>query len=463
VHDSRISIATHAAYGVPSFAFAYLLFFVQFYFLKFATDDLLLPPAVVSVLFGVAKLWDGASGPLVGSWSDRLRSRFGRRRPFLAGSLPLLVAGFTMLWLVPQSLSGTAMIVWIAVALFVFFTAFDLYTLPHMALGAELSTDSHERTRLFAVRHISFTMGLMLAFGGIQVVMNADNPRLAAGELAIPAAIVAAVVLAIVPIAVREPVRPSLSGGRGFVAAFRDVLSTSAARRLFAVEFIESVGVGAVGTIAPYIAEYLLRRPEVVGVLPAAYVVSGVVAVPIWVRVSRSFGKRNTWMAAMLLASAAFAGIGTVGVGDFGLLMALLVVAGAAMGCGGVLGRALLADVIDLDERRTGERKEGVYSAASTLALKVGAALSIAASGPVMTATGFVPNVEQTAESLLGIRLLFAGLPCAGFLIGAWVFRGFSLDGLASEAHQLRDAGIAAGGEAAVHRERLPGHEGRVG
>ena len=104
-------------------------------------------------------------------------------------------------------------------------------------------------------------------------------------------------------------------------------------------------------------------------------------------------------------------------------------VAGAAMGCGGVLGNALLADVIDLDEQRTGERKEGVYSAAMLLALKVGTALALAASGPVMTTAGFTPNVEQTEASLVGIRFLFAGLPCLGFLIGAWLFRGFSLDG----------------------------------
>jgi GPH family glycoside/pentoside/hexuronide:cation symporter len=429
VQDPRLSRATLAAYGVPSFAFAYLLFFVQFYFLKFATDVLLLAPAVVSLLFGLAKLWDGINGPLVGSLSDRLRSRFGRRRPFLVGSLPLLVFGFVMLWTMPSTLEGGPLIAWIAIALFVFFTAFDLYTLPHLALGAELSTDSHQRTRLFAVRQMSFTVGILLAFGGIQIAMNAEDRRLATAELAIPAALVAALVLAVTPFALREPAPAGRSGGSGLLAALRDVLATSAARRLLGVELIESAGVGAVGTMAPYIAEYLLRRPEVVGLLPAAYVISGVVAIPIWVRLSRSFGKREVWMAAMLLAAAAFAGIWLVGPADLALLLTLLVVAGSAMGCGGVLGKALLADVIDLDERRTGERKEGVYSAASTLVLKVGAALSIAASGPVMTATGFTPNVEQSEESLLGIRILFSGLPCAGFLVGAWLFRGFSLTG----------------------------------
>jgi Na+/melibiose symporter-like transporter len=118
-----------------------------------------------------------------------------------------------------------------------------------------------------------------------------------------------------------------------------------------------------------------------------------------------------------------------VGPGDEARLIALLVAAGAAMGCGGVLSASLLADVIDLDHQRTGERKEGVYSAAMSFVLKLGTSLATAASGFVLGAVGFAPNVEQSSESLLGIRMMFAGLPCLGFLIGAAVFSRFSLAG----------------------------------
>ena len=425
---TQLSPATLVAYGGPSFAFSYLVFFVQFYFFKFATDVLLLAPVLVSLLFGLAKLWDAVSCPLVGSWSDRLRSRWGRRRPFLVGSLPLLIGAYVMLWLPPDGLEAGRLTLWVGVALFAFFTAYDLYTLPQLALGAELSSDSHERTRLFAARQISFTIGILLAFGAIDFAMNSADPRAAARDLAIPSALAAAAVLLVTPLAVRERAGSVGRGGRGFLPAFRDVLATKPARRLLAVEGIEAVGIGAVGTLAPFVAEYLLGRPEVVAVLPAAYVLSGVVAIPLWVSAAARWGKRETWLVAMLLSALAFAGIAMLGRDDLARMIALLALAGAAMGCGSVLGRALLADVIDLDERRTGERKEGAYSAASTLILKAGTALAIAASGPVMSATGFVPNAEQSDESLVGLRLLFAGLPCAGFLIGAWVFRGFSLD-----------------------------------
>jgi GPH family glycoside/pentoside/hexuronide:cation symporter len=426
--EDRVPNAQLLAYGVPVLGVSYMLFFLQFYFLKFATDVLLLSPAIVGVLFSVAKLWDGINGPLIGSFSDRSRSRFGRRRPFLFAALPLLVVGFVMLWTTPRALAGNAQIAWIAVALFVFYTAFDLYTLPHAALGAELSRDPHQRTRLFAVRQMSFTVGMLLAFGAIQVAMNAEDPRAIAAELAIPAALVAVVMLAITPLVLREPVVEGGSGGRGLLPALRDVVSTRPARLLLLVHFVESAGVGAVGTMAPYVSEYLLQRPDVVGLLPAAYVISAVVSIPIWVRISRRFGKRDTWLAAMVLAAGAFAGIWFIGAGDVVLATSLLAVAGCAMGCGGVLASALLADVIDLDERRTGERKEGVYSAAMVLVLKVGTSVAVAASGIVMTKTGFVPNVVQSESSLFGLRMLFAGLPFLGFVVGALLFRGFSLD-----------------------------------
>jgi Na+/melibiose symporter-like transporter len=392
------------AYGGPILGLSCLLFFVQFYFLKFATDVLLLPPAIVGSLFAVAKLWDAVSDPLVGSWSDRSRSRWGRRRPFLLAALPLLVAGFVMLWSPPAALSARALVVWSGVGLFVFYTAFTLYTLPHVALGAELSADSHQRTRLFAARQMSFTIGILLAFAGIQFAMNADAPRAAAAGLALPAVLGAVALLAVVPLAVREPPPGTRRGGRSLWSGLRDVGGSRPARLLLGVQFVEAAGVGAVGTMAPFVAEYLLGRPDAVAFLPAAYVLAAVVSIPLWVRVSRHLGKRDTWLGAMVLAAGAFLGLSFLGRGDVTLAVGLLIVAGGAMGCGSVLSPSVLADTRPL-----------------TFML-LGTALATAASGVVLGAVGFEPNAEQSERSLLGIRLLFGGMPFAGFALGALLF-----------------------------------------
>jgi GPH family glycoside/pentoside/hexuronide:cation symporter len=419
---SRLSRKVLLAYGGPMLAIAYLLFFVQFYFLKFSTDVLLLPPAAIGLVFAAVKIWDAVSNPFVGNWSDRRRGRLGRRRPFMLGALPLLVAGFVMLWTPPRALVGAPLVGWCALALLVFYGAFAFYTIPHLALGAELSSDSHERTRLFGVRQMSLTVGILAAFGGIQVAMNAAAPRTAAAHLALPAALVAAAILTVTPLLVREPVHKEFDGGKSFWAGLQDVWANPPARRLLLVWFIENTGVGAVGTMAPYVAQYVLHRSDIVGILPGAYVVAAVGAIPLWVSVSRRLGKRETWLVTMFLAACAFGGMGFVGPGDVALTIALLVVAGAAMGSGGVFSSSILADVIDLDAERTGQRKEGVYSAAMTFMMKIGVAGITAVSGLVLGASGFVPNTEQSIESLLGIRVLFAGLPCAGYLFGAALF-----------------------------------------
>lgn len=432
------STAQLLAYGVPALALAYLLFFVQFYYLKFATDVLLLPPVAVGVLFAVAKLWDAISNPLVGSWSDRTRSRFGRRRPFLFAALPVFGGAFVLLWNPPASLAGGALLVWQGAMLFALFTGYALYAIPHAALGAELSTDSHQRTRLFGAKQIAFTIGMLLAFAGIQVAMNAAAPRQAAARLAWPAAAVGVAVLAVTPLLLRER-GGNTPGGQGLRAGVRDLVANRAARILLTVWLIESIGMGAVGTMAPYVAEYVLHRPDVVGTLPAAYVIAGVVTIPIWVRISRRAGARDTWLVAMLFAASAFGGMLVVAADALLLLIALLVVAGSAMGCGSVLASSLMADIIDADEQRTGERKEGIYSAAMMFALKLGSSIATAGSGVALGVIGFVPNVAQSADSELGIRILFAGLPCAGFITGAILFRRFPL-GRRSAPEEVRAA-----------------------
>jgi GPH family glycoside/pentoside/hexuronide:cation symporter len=349
-----------------------------------------------------------------------------RRRPFLFGALPLLAVTFVLLWNPPAELSATATIFWVVFLLFGFFTGFALYAIPHAALGAEVSSDSHERTRLFAVKQISFTLGILLAFAGMQQAMNAAVPRQTTAAMALPTALIAIALLAVTPLLLRESQRQH-DVTQGWFAGLRDVWGNGAARTLIIVWFVENVGVGAVGTMAPYVAQYLFNRPDVVGALSASYVVAGVVAIPLWVRASRHFGARDTWLLGMLLAALAFGGMMFVGRENLTTQFVLLAIAGAAMGCGNVLAWSLLADIIDLDERNSGQRREGMYSAAMIFAMKVGNSLAIAGSGVVLGAVAFTPNAEQTVESLWGMRFLFAGLPCLGFILGAVLFRSFPL------------------------------------
>ena len=444
----RLPLGTVLAYGPPVLGLSTLLFFVQFYFLKFATDVLLIAPALVGTVFALGRLWDAVSDPIAGTWSDRTRTRLGRRRPWMLAAVPLLGATFAMVYLPPRWLSPGLLVAWIAVGLFGFYTAFTAYGVPHQALGAELTTDHHDRSRVFGLRHAFFTLGMLLVFPGMQFVNNAEDPRGAVG-LFVAIGLLVSLLLFVPPLRIGERAEHQGRGGTSSWHAMSDVLRNPHARLLLFVQFIEMAGTGVLGVLAPFAMQYILKRPDLIGALPAVFVVCSVASIPIWVRLSRRFGKRNVWLVAMLGFGVAFGGTGLVRENQWALMMTLLVTAGFCSGCGGTVGPSILADVIDYDEYTTGERKEGAYSAAWGFAIKAANAMIVFVVGVALQLSGFEPNVEQARSAEITLRVLQGGLPFTMFMIGAFLFRRFSLDEreharIRSELERRRSGGGAA-------------------
>jgi GPH family glycoside/pentoside/hexuronide:cation symporter len=431
-----VPLSRLAAFAAPLFGLSTPFFFVLFYYFKFATDVLGIAPLVFGLIFGIGRVWDAISDPLAGLLSDRTRTRFGRRRPWLFAAIPLFAASVLMCWNPPATLTGTEQIVWVSASLFLFFTAFTMYGVPHQALGAELSEDYHERSRIFGARHISFTIGMTGAFGFMHVASNADDVRAAVSDLSVLPARAASRLLSRPPLPLPAPPHYMGRGGASPMQTLRDVTRNPHARLLIAVWFIESMGIGILGILSPYQIEYVLMRKDMTAVLPAAFVATLVLSVPIWVWISQKIGKRDAWRSAMVLGGLGFGATFFAGPGDIAFMAVTLVVAGFAFGCGGAVGPSILADVIDYDEYETGERKEGAYSSAQGLALKLANAAIIGIAGAVLEFSGFVPNVEQTEGTKLILQGVYAGLPFTMLLLAAFVFRKFSLT--AAEHAQIR-------------------------
>jgi Na+/melibiose symporter-like transporter len=412
------SLRTALLYGAPALALSAPVFLFQFYFLNFATDVLRMAPATVGVLVAAGRVWDAVSDPLVGSWSDRTRTRLGRRRPWLLLSAPAVGASCILLWTPPAGLAGRALEGWTALALLVFFSCYTAWAIPHKCLAAELSPDPHARSRLFGVGFMASLVGVALAFGGMQTVANASDPRGAAAALALAAAPLLALILLVPPLALREhPL--GASGSKRPFRALLGVLADRTARRLLAVTFLNRVGQGAQGSVGPFMAIYVLGRPDMIGVFPVFYIAPLVLSVPLWLHLARRLGRRRLWRASLLLAAAAHAPLFWLREGEVGVAALLLACAGASAGCTGPLAPSLLSDAIDADARASGERKEGSYFAAFELVEKAAAALVVLLVGVALELSGFAPGAEQGRAADLALRLLLAALPCATFAAAA--------------------------------------------
>ena len=425
---ARIATRVLSAYALPAVAAGAAMTLVQIYFLKFATDVLLVGPAAIGLLFAASRVWDAVSDPLAGYWSDRTLSARGRRRPWLRLGAPALGVAVVALWSPPASLTGPALLFWIGLAIFGLFTAQTAYQVPHVAWGAELSLDYHERSRVYAAREIGDKLGFFAALGGLVWLERSADPRAVAPILAFACAL--GIVAATAACLRRVPERRDYQkrGPERLWRAASDVWRNRDARLLLSVFFLEHLGFATVGTLLPYASDYVLGTPGMTAAYLLAFVTPILLSVPGWLALSRRFGKKRVWIAGMLLKVVAFATLFAVSGDALWVVFACIAVIGAGHGCGSVIPPSIQADLIDVDELATGERKEGTYFAAWNLTGKCAIAVSLAASGLALDAMGFEPNVEQTARVQWTIRVLIAALPCALLLLATLLFRRFSLD-----------------------------------
>jgi GPH family glycoside/pentoside/hexuronide:cation symporter len=428
------------AYSLPGAGAGFLFTLMTVLFLKYGTDVLLVSSfALGNILLG-CKVWAAVADPLAGFLSDRTRSRFGRRKPWvLASALPIALFSL-MLWAPPVSLSETGLVAWLTVAAFGFYTAFTLFEVPNLSLGAQLTYDARLRGRIFGTRQLVRGVGLFGAFAvGASALEEIGGAREAARVIVLSAGIFTALSIALSVFAT-PPEVASGSDARPEhpLRALRDVWSNRHARILLTVYFIEMFGLGAVGTLVPYLMSYVIEMPERMAEMLLVYVLPTLVSIPLWVWLGNRFEKRDVWLTAMVMSAVGFALLLFLSKDDWILMAVSSLLAGTAMGCGQSLGVALKAEIIDADELATGERKDGSYFAAWSFVSKVGGALMIWVVGVALAWSGYAPPlpigeggalVEQPQTELVKttLRVLVGGLPALGFGIGALIFRKFSL------------------------------------
>lgn len=436
--EPGLPLSTILNYNLPTVGVGFMFFMVALYLMKFSTDVLLISPAAMGIIFGISRIWDAVTDPFAGYLSDRTTLKSGRRRPWMLFSIPFICGFFYMMWNPPEDLTETALVVWMAVAVVGFYTSMTAFTVPHASLGAELSTSYHERTRVFGYRHMIWNSGSLLALVAMHQLITGTDVRLIAFVISLLAMAVVACLIIWMFLKVKE--RPEFQGrgeSNAFIA-FGDVIRNKYALLLLIVFFIENLGGAAIGILTPYVAEYVVGRPEKTVIYILLYLIPSVASVPLWLPLSRRIGKKSMWIFSMLLTGFGFGGMFFLQEGSDVLISVLAIICGLGAGSGAVVAPSIQADIIDYDEYLTGKRKEGTYFAAWNFVYKSAAGITLMLTGIVLSMSGFVPNEAQNEDTKLALLILYAIFPLVCYLLGALIFTRFRLN--EAEYQKVRDA-----------------------
>jgi len=456
--SERVSLGLALVYGAPSFAGAAMTIPIAIHMTKFYSDVVLAPLGLLGIAIAVARALDAISDPVVGFLSDRTRTRWGRRRPWLVLAAPLAGLFFWMLFTPPADLDGRSAALWCAVTFVLYSVFHTAYAIPHYALGPELTLDYHERSRLFGIREGFSILGTIVAsVAPLMLLAVYPDERRVFSEMALGFGVVLVVLFTLLGVVVRERRDFYEREPSPLVPGVRRALRNRPFRILLLTYVVASIPAAIPGTLMPYFNEYVIRPENPakwLGIFLGTYFGAGFLCLPLWVMAARRFGKQPTWLASFAMGITGGAAMFFTGPGDEKTVLGLIAWAGSAFGAGLFLGPAIQADVIDYDELHTGKRREAQYAAFWSILPKFvlipSAAIPIAFLGSI----GYRPNVVQTPEVVLAIKVLFALTPALFSLFAFFIAWRLPID---EAKHRAILAGIEAHGRGESATDPLTG------
>ena len=402
----------------------------------FYQDYLGLSASWIATASLVYAIWNAINDPLFGYITDNTRSRHGRRIPYLRFTAPFLALTFFLIWMTPAEWGDSAIFWWMLVTMLLYDTCYTIIGLVYSALIPELSEAENERAQL----QVSSTLFGLLGFALGFVIPELFRPKAGGAVELLPlrlamlgVGVLGMLLIIITTFKVKERMEFSYTQEKiNFLVYLKETFSRKAAMLLIAENFMRVLVSSLVMGSIFYIADYVLQTN--------ALLVLGVYFVPLVLGVVASgfFRKRL----GVLRAQQFYLVLGGLGLISIALLpgnwlFLSLAIAGFGLAGPEALTYVLFAQVIDEDELRTGQRREGAFFGTNALLTKPAQSLALAVPPFILEATFFITReanegviiLNQPASAIWGIKL-FAGLiPGIALLIGALILIWYPLKG----------------------------------
>jgi GPH family glycoside/pentoside/hexuronide:cation symporter len=431
---ARLPLTTRLAFGAGDLSPGMAAIIVGFFQALFLTTVAGLSPGAVGIILLLGRVWDAITDPWMGLISDRTRSRFGRRRFWmLVGALPFGIIYF-LIWYVPP-VGDALKFVYYLIVILAFNTAYTVVNVPYTSLTAELTNDYDERTALNSFRFAFSIGGSLLAgivHGALITRFCADANACLPAESQVGYMLSAGIfgLIMIFPFlwtvfGTREPgVAQATGSSAGILSQIRMAVECRPFLFVIGIYLCSWLALQVTQNVIGFYLTFYLRRADMFPIVLLAVQGSAMIFLFVWSAVSRKIGKQAVYYIGMSFWILVQAGLFFLGPDQITLAIVLAALAGVGIATAYLVPWSMLPDVIDEDELRTGQRREGVFYGVMTFTQKTCVGLGIAFTLQALQWFGFDQNAlpgQQPESALYALRWMVGPLPTVILLIGMFL------------------------------------------
>lgn len=425
----QLSIGGKFGYATGIYGVFIVWMMVAFYLLYFYTDVMGLTPGQAGLVFFVASMWDAITDPVMGWIIDKTRTRWGKYRPYLLLATVPFAACFVAIFYVPD-LSGSNLFLWALVVHIVFRTFYTAVYIPYTGLIARLTDDADERSSIVGVKSVFISMAsVTVSFLGLPAVTYFGGEDQAVGFLrtALLGATLCITALWVCFLVVRE--KTTTDADEKPPPTFAEMLSALTSNRAFLLIFIGVLLFTGCYTILNksivYFFKYNLGDLDAARWALTAIAVAGILSPAFWVPIAHRTSKKFVWMSGCILAASGLLFLHFAEFREVTPIVVTLFVTGCGIHGFLMMFFAMVADAVDYGEWKNGQRIEAPMFGMISFANKTSLALGTWVLTFMLGGIGYVPNVEQSPETLSGLRQIMTLVPVVGFLGSAVVILFF--------------------------------------
>lgn len=439
LNSEQLTFWQKLAYGVGDFYGGGAGTLISFFYLVFLTDVVRISPGLAGTVILVSKIYDSITDPFEGVLSDRTRTKLGRRRPYLLAGIPLVFLSFFAMFYPVTYASETARFVYVIATYLFYSTIISIVLLNYSALQAELTLDYNERTSLATFRIFFSTISSILcALLPLEIVKAFPDVRTGW----IVTAVVFGLIFALPFIATVSIIRERAEFQKElrpfhWKQAFLEPFQIKTFVYVLVMYVTAFTAFDATQSIVVYYIKSFLERGEEVSFVLGTLLIAQVLSLPLFQWLSKRTSKAKTYIigAVTFVLVMFFSFLFTPNSPAVALYIFAALV---GIGSGGVVIMiyAIFPDIPDVDELRSGERREGTYSALTTFTRKLSSALAVFAVAQVLQIAGYIPPIEQggklieavqTPAFINALRMFFVLIPVVFISFGIFFASKFPL------------------------------------